>query len=81
MSQRLVKVSDRRRTYSEVIDDDEGEFELGDPIPPFRASEISSFNGKHFIFGWWECFLQSDDVPMWIREADDLLLSVELYES
>lgn len=45
----------------------------------FNAKEIDQFNqpgGYHFIFGWWECFCQSDDVPGWMHEADSLTIEV-----
>lgn len=31
---------------------------------------------SHFIYGWWECFMQSDNIPMWMYEAEILELEV-----
>lgn len=92
MSRKVIaKISDGRKTYSEAIDIEEekelwlkegwGDFNEEEYIPlkAFPMSEISMLNGVHFIFGWWECFMQSDDVPMWIREtdADKLIMTVD----
>lgn len=35
----------------------------------------------HFIFGWMECFSQSDNVPQWIYEAKHLSIEVKNVKS
>lgn len=30
--------------------------------------EIDGLNGKHFLYGWIESFMQSDDYPRWIDD-------------
>lgn len=77
-----VLVSTPRQGYIERIDLEE--YDLLDepmsftkPLRPFKASSIDQFNGNHFIFGWFECFSQSDDVPMWLREATSDELTIE----
>lgn len=92
MSKKIIaKISDGRRTYSEKIDlEEQKEIEMEErgyfneeeyiPLVAFHMSDISRLNGVHFIFGWLECFMQSDDVPMWVRESDELMVSVDSCE-
>jgi hypothetical protein len=35
---------------------------------------LARLNGKHFIFGWLECFAQSDKMTDWMRESKCLLV-------
>ena len=49
---------------------------------PFTTAEMDKFNTRdensHFIYGWAECFGQSDDVPMWMSCDDvELITSVK----
>lgn len=89
MSKKVIaKISNGRKTYSEKIDLEEQKEIEGEnfneekyiPLKAFPMSEISMLNGVHFIFGWWECFMQSDDVPMWVVEAEELMVSVDSCE-
>lgn len=44
-----------------------------------KASEVDKYNSgddSHFIFGWFECFAQSDNVPQWVYDAEELELEV-----
>lgn len=37
---------------------------------------IEKYNGDHFIFGWHECFIQSDDISGWMYDAKKLKITV-----
>lgn len=37
---------------------------------------IEKYNGNHFIFGWHESFIQSDDVSGWMYDAKKLTITV-----
>lgn len=45
-----------------------------------NASDLEKYNKRdgngHFIFGWFECLAQSDDVPQWMYDADELEIEV-----
>jgi hypothetical protein len=45
-----------------------------------KASDLEKYNtrdsNQHFIFGWFEGFIQSDNVPMWIYEAEEIDVEV-----
>lgn len=45
-----------------------------------KLSDLESVNGNHIIYGLWECFVQSDNCPMfiWETKADDIILRWEL---
>ena len=38
----------------------------------YNKSDINN----HFIFGWFESFTQSDNVPQWMLEAENLVIEV-----
>jgi hypothetical protein len=44
----------------------------------FALSLMREFNGKHFIFGYLEALMQSDDCPPFIFEAADEATSIEV---
>lgn len=74
-----VKLSCGRKSYSEEIvpvefwegDCDlmfvDDEFRDIDPMP---LSKINDLNGNHFLFGWFECFIQGGEAPAWMYERD-----------
>lgn len=43
-------------------------------------NSLDKYNKKdknnHFIYGWWECFSQSDNVPLWMDDAKSLTIEV-----
>lgn len=45
-----------------------------------KATDLNKYNTRdenaHFIFGWFECFSQSDNVPQWAYLAQDLDIEV-----
>lgn len=48
-----------------------------------RHEDIQIWNKKpHFIYGWWESFLQSDNVPQWLMgaESENVLIIVRRKE-
>jgi tRNA(Ile)-lysidine synthase TilS/MesJ len=76
-----IIVSCNNKKYTEEVDaqdyfDEEEEEVEGyfSPLKKFHLKEISKYNGRHFIFGWWECFVQSDDFPLWLH--DDVFIEV-----
>jgi len=42
-----------------------------------KATDLDKYNTRddnaHFIYGWFESFAQSDNVPQWMYDADDNL--------
>ena len=54
------------------------------PLKKFKMIDSEKYNTKndnaHFIFGFLECFGQSDDVPEWMMENSNELW-VEVYHS
>lgn len=73
-----IKIStvDGKHSYSYRNDLDEYEGYEGEELRPlnsFDISNINQYNGNHFIFGWWECFTQSDEIPYWMRENELVL--------
>ena len=69
-----VTVYGKGKLYSEEIDYDEYELDRFSAdqlrsLDKFDSTDIDQYNGNHFIFGWWECFGQSDNVPMWMVES------------
>jgi hypothetical protein len=62
-----------KRSYTERIDPEDHEGYSGDELralEQFNAGDIDQYNGNHYIFGWWECFTQSDDVPSWMHDSE-----------
>lgn len=49
------------------------------PLEPFKStrSGLEQYNGNHYIYGWMECFSQSDEVPFWIQESTELTIEVK----
>lgn len=45
-----------------------------------KHRDIDQLNGKHFLYGWVESFLQSDDVPAWVWDAKDLVIEFYAHE-
>jgi len=45
-----------------------------------KASDLEKYNtndeNAHFIYGWFEGFVQSDNVPMWVYEAEEMDIEV-----
>lgn len=78
-----VKIGNKKQYYAENVQIDIADFSKNHKfyslINNLPVSEIKQFNGVHFIFGWFECFIQSDNVPQWIWETDknELFISVE----
>jgi hypothetical protein len=79
-----VSISNGKQTYSEIMNDEEIEqysVEECRKLDAFPMSDVYKYNGNHFVYGWWESFMQSDDVPMWIYAAeidpDSLIMTVE----
>jgi hypothetical protein len=78
----LVKITNGKKTYIEDVTDSmtEANKDWQEDMSFFRPvkcklSNIGDFNNKengNFIYGWIEGFMQSDDVPQWIWESDDL---------
>ena len=45
-------------------------------LPKFELKNIEQYNSNHFVYGWIESFQQSDSVPTWIRNAENLWVEV-----
>ena len=81
-----IIVSCNNKKYTEEVDaqdyfDEEEEEETEgyfSPLKKFHSKEISKYNGRHFIFGWWECFVQSDDFPLWLHDGDVFIEVVKI---
>lgn len=43
----------------------------------WKDRKEDQYNGNHFIYGWLECFCQSDDVPEWMRESKEMEVEVK----
>jgi hypothetical protein len=74
----LVKITDGKRTYIEDVTETmmEANKDWGLDMSHFRPiqttpMELDKFNktdeNAHFIYGWVEGFLQSDEVPDWMN--------------
>ena len=85
----IISSSDGKKKYTETIDPKDKEWddyfddktpEFTRPLSKFSHKDIGQYNedGGHFIFGWMETFCQSDEVPMWMREADGLFIEVKM---
>src|ERR1035437_1296094 len=37
----------------------------------WNDKNLQEFNGNHLIYGYLECLDQSDDIPIWIVEAEE----------
>ena len=35
-----------------------------------NEKELNDLNGRHFLYGWIESFMQSDECPNWIHRFD-----------
>lgn len=70
----IIKISDGKRTYSEDVTDESREISEISKMP-FTTENIEKYK-DHYIFGWCECFLQSDDVPSWMYE-NELTIEVQ----
>jgi hypothetical protein len=55
--------------------------EFSDYVRPMKSKcvseKIDSFNGNHFIYGWLECFIQSDDFQSWMLDSEKITVEVE----
>ena len=77
-SNKIIIISDGQRAYSEIMPEwilehyedcgpDESFKEWTKPIE-VTSKEIAQYNGNHFIFGWYESFLQSENWPNWATQ-------------
>jgi len=45
-----------------------------------KATDLEKYNTRddnaHFVFGWFESFSQSDNVPQWMYDAEELEIEV-----
>ena len=80
-----ISSSDGKKRYTETIDpksDEWGDYfddkdsEYTRTLSRFSHRDIGQYNegAGHFIFGWMESFVQSDEVPMWMRESSELFI-------
>ena len=49
-----------------------------------NEKELSDLNGRHFLYGWIESFMQSDECPNWINrfgpDEDDIWYEFYFHE-
>lgn len=53
-----------KNEWDDFFDDKDPEFIR--PLQKFSLDKIDQYNDNHFIFGWWESYLQSGYVPEWV---------------
>jgi len=44
-------------------------------LKPFPGTDIGKYTDHH-VFGWFECFIQGDNVPLWVRECSSEKLMI-----
>lgn len=78
-----VSLSAGKKKYTEDVTEDVSQY--ANPLfyrelKNIKSSELEQFNGadlSHFIFGWFEAFAQSNDIPQWLYESETILINVE----
>ena len=78
-----ISSDDGKRRYTETIDpkaEEWGDFfndkdsDFTRSLSRFSHKDIGPFNDNHFIFGWMESFIQSDNVPLWMHDSTGLFI-------
>ncbi len=67
-----ITIWTKTRKYSQLIPHDQIKglpAKQTRPLAAFHHSKMDQYNGKHFVFGWFEGLGQSEDNPLWADET------------